>query len=69
MSEIPKCFHFLGRGEGRGLKQIASIYQTMGIRLLNRETEKEEVYDILELLFKLCIYPNIHGYQAWHKNP
>ena len=63
MSEIPKCFHFLGRGEGRGLKQIASIYQTMGIRLLNRES------DILELLFKLCIYPNIHGYQAWPKNP
>ena len=54
MSEIPSL-HFLGSGGGgMGLKEITSIYQTISIsvRLLNRESEKEQVYDILELLRK-----------------
>ena len=63
-----------------GLKEITSIYQTISIsvRLLTRESEKEQVYDILELLRKsitecnmkfweTCIPTNVHGYKTWHK--
>ena len=56
------------------------IYQNTGLRLLNRESEKEQNYDILELLRKsitecnmkfleTCINTNVHGIRHGIKNP
>ena len=77
--EIPKCLHFLGGG-WEGVKANCKYLSDYKYKVASQRIQKEQVYDILELLRKsitecnmkfleTCINTNVHGMRHGIKNP